>query len=368
MISKNVFRPAKVDKPRSTSLWNINAEVIIFYRQQEVITKSFLIWIQKIFNAIEKEIVVTRIFGPVPSRRLGRSLGIDVIPHKTCTFDCIYCECGKTTDKRCRREEFYPLRELLDELDNHLGKMSEKPDVITLSGAGEPTLYSRMGELIIESKKLIDIPVAVITNSSLMDNKDVQEELMPADILLPSLDSALKESFQFINRPHPGCDLKKIIDGLHTVLSKFQGKVYLEVLFLEGINTDRKNLLALASVIETLDFDTIQLNTAVRPGTEKDAHPLDISKLEDIRQFFGPKAEIIAAPKVQSGKTETDAEKKILSLIQRRPCTVEDINRSLGIPVPGIVKIIYSLLDEDRIVKEEHGKDIFYTAAARDKN
>lgn len=321
-----------------------------------------------LFVKAEKENAVTRIFGPVPSRRLGRSLGIDVIPHKTCSYDCIYCECGKTTDKRCRREEFYPLGELLDELDNHLAEMSEKPDVITLSGAGEPTLYSRMGELITKSKKIIDIPVAVITNSSLMDRKDVQEELMPADMLLPSIDSALNESFQIINRPHPGCNLNNIIEGLHTVLNKFNGNVYLEILFLDGINTDRKNLLALASVIKTLKFDSIQLNTAVRPGTEKDARPLEIEKLMKIRRFFGPRAEIIAAPEIKAGKSETDAEKKILSLIQRRPCTVEDINRSLGIPVPGVVKIIYSLLDGNRIVKEDHGTDTFYTAAARDSD
>jgi wyosine [tRNA(Phe)-imidazoG37] synthetase (radical SAM superfamily) len=201
-----------------------------------------------------------------------------------------------------------------------------------------------------------------------MDRKDVQEELMPADILLPSLDSALEESFQLLNRPHPECNLKNIIEGLRTVLGKFKGKTYLEILFLEGINTDRKNLLALASVIKTLKLDSIQLNTAVRPGTEKSALPLDINRLKEIRQFFGPKAEIIAAPKVQAEKTETDAEKKILSLIKRRPCTVEDINRSLGIPVPGVVKIIYSLLEGGKIVKEEQGTDIFYTTAIRDDN
>jgi wyosine [tRNA(Phe)-imidazoG37] synthetase (radical SAM superfamily) len=120
-----------------------------------------------------------RIFGPVPSRRLGLSLGIDVIPRKTCTFDCVYCECGATTDKTCERREFCAVRDVLDDLEAHLSRMKEKPDVITLSGSGEPTLYLPMGELIDEMKRLASLPVAVITNSSLLWNSEVRDELGP---------------------------------------------------------------------------------------------------------------------------------------------------------------------------------------------
>jgi wyosine [tRNA(Phe)-imidazoG37] synthetase (radical SAM superfamily) len=185
---------------------------------------------------------VKHIFGPVPSRRLGRSLGIDVIPYKTCSFDCVYCECGATTTKTCEREEFFPLNELLGELEARLSEMPSKPDVITLSGAGEPTLYSRTGELITEAKRISGLPVAVITNSSLLVRPEVREELLEADIVLPSLDTADKETFQRLNRPHPMCDLDSIIEGLMRFLTRFEGTVLFEILFIDRMNTDDANL------------------------------------------------------------------------------------------------------------------------------
>lgn len=309
---------------------------------------------------------MSRVFGPVPSRRLGRSLGVDVIPYKTCSFDCVYCECGKTTDKRCLREEFYPLVDIMAELDEHLGRMNEKPDVITLSGAGEPTLYSRTGELLKEIRKLVRVPVAVITNSSLMGDEEVRDELMAADSVLPSLDSAIEDTFQRINRPHPDCRLESIMDGLRRFIEEFKGKVFFEILFIEGMNTDGENLAALGAFLEGLDVESIQINTAVRPGTEKTALPLGVERLEEIKRFLGPKSEIIAAPRIHAGKCETGAEKKIITLLKRRPCTAEDISGSLGIPVPGVVKIAYGLLEKGLIIEEEHGETTFYTAVSRE--
>ena len=171
-----------------------------------------------------------RIFGPVPSRRLGRSLGIDVVPYKTCSFDCVYCECGATTEKIFERREFVPLRELLGELGTRLAEMPEPPDVLTLSGAGEPTLYRSMGGLIVEAKKMSGLPVAVITNSSTMHLPDVRKELYETDIVLPSLDTALEETFLRINRPHPACSLEDIIRGLEEFCRNFTGRVLLEIL------------------------------------------------------------------------------------------------------------------------------------------
>jgi len=308
---------------------------------------------------------LTRVFGPVPSRRLGRSLGVDVVPYKTCTFDCVYCECGKTTDKRCRREEFYPLTGIIDEVEGCLSESKEKPDVITLSGAGEPTLYSRMGQLLLELKKMTEIPLAVITNSSLFDQPQIREELMAADVILPSLDSALEETFQAINRPHPQCDLKGIMRGLELFTGGFRGRVFFEILFVPGMNDDDENLRALGSFLEKIKVESVQLNTAVRPGTEKDIRPLSLDDLKRIKDILGPPSEIIAAVESRAQKPETEVESKVLSMIRRRPCTAEDMSRSLGIPVPGIVKIVDSLLRRDEILKEHHGDDVFYTASSR---
>ncbi len=304
-----------------------------------------------------------RIFGPVPSRRLGRSLGIDVIPAKTCSFDCVYCECGATTDLTCSRREFYPLEELLEELRERLVEIPEQPDVITLSGAGEPTLYSRMGELILEAKRISRLPVAVITNSSLMIDPEVREELYPADYVLPSLDSALQESFEKINRPHPSCRIDSIIAGLAEFAGKYEGRLFLEILLLEGYNTDDVNLDALRRAVEAVSPDSIQLNTAVRPGTVRRIVPLDGNEMERLRRSFGPRCEIIADTHPHRSREDKAVEEKILSMIERRPCTVDDISLSLGVPIPGAVKMLDSLSRAGIVTCRIQGGKRFYIGA-----
>ncbi len=307
-----------------------------------------------------------RIFGPVPSRRLGLSLGIDVIPYKTCSFDCIYCECGQTTRKTCTREEFFPLSAILGELDTRLAGIRDKPDVLTLSGAGEPTLYSRMGELIIEAKRMSGLPVAVITNSSLLSDPVVREELGAADIILPSLDAAIEETFERINRPHEECDLHGIVTGLECFLERYRGTVLFEVMLIGGINTNDHNLTTLGNTLERFRFDRLQLNTAVRPGTDRSVEPLGETELNRIRCFFGDNSEMIAPASARASHEEEVIEDKILSLIERRPCTLEDIHRSLGIPLQGLVKFIDVLSREGRIVTQDHGGTRFFTAAQRE--
>lgn len=303
------------------------------------------------------------IFGPVPSRRLGRSLGIDVIPYKTCTFDCVYCECGATTNRTCTRGEFFPLSDLLDELEEGLSGMRSKPDVVTLSGAGEPTLYERTGELIREAKRLSGLPVAVITNSSLLGRADVREELFESDIMIPSLDTAVEETFHLLNRPHEDCDLASIVDGIETFLKRFRGKVLFEILLLDGFNTDDENISGLKKITDRLPLDSIQINTAVRPGTEKDICPLAPAALERIAAKFGPRAEVIAGVKAETASREDRAVREtIIALLRRRPCTPLDINKALGIPVPETVKILEGLVLEGIVSTERHGEALFYTS------
>ena len=315
------------------------------------------------FHAGENRL--SRIFGPVASRRLGRSLGIDVIPYKVCSFDCVYCECGKTTDLTCARSEFFPLEEIIIEFSERIGSISEKPDVITFSGAGEPTLYSRLGELITEVKKISSLPVAVLTNSSLFGREDVREELMNADIILPSLDSAIEESFLRINRPHPGCSLESIIEGLEIFLSRFAGKVNIEILLVEGINSGRDDLNALKSVLDRVRYDSIQLNTAVRPGTLDDIRPMDVNELEKIRGFFGSRCEIVAGTPARAVHEDALSESQILKIVERRPSTSMDLHLALGYPVQELVKHLAVMTAKGQISVSSKEGLTFYTATNR---
>ena len=310
-----------------------------------------------------------RIFGPVPSRRLGASLGIDVIPRKTCTFDCVYCECGATTDKTCERREFCAVRDLLDDLETHLSRMKEKPDVITLSGSGEPTLYLPMGELIGEVKRLASLPVAVITNSSLLWMPEVRDELSRADIVLPSLDAAIDDAFRRINRPHELLSLPRIIEGLERFLKDFRGTVLFEILLIDGYNADERNIEALKTALGGMRADRIQLNTAVRPGTERGIEPLDDISMLRIRDRFGPRCEVIASARTTRMHHEgADLEETILALLERRPCTAEDLQRALGMSEGEAESTVRRLVDSGRIVERRVGGAAYYSAPRPDKD
>ncbi|HUV36941.1 MAG TPA: radical SAM protein [Patescibacteria group bacterium] len=306
-----------------------------------------------------------RIFGPVPSRRLGRSLGIDIIPYKTCTYDCVYCECGATTDKTCERREFFPLDGILAELDERLSQIPDKPDYLTLSGAGEPTLYLRLGELILEVKRMSSIPVAIITNSSLLDSAAVRDEMLHADTVLPSLDTALERTFNRINRPHERCDLHGIIDGLERFTADFAGTILLEILLIDGFNTDTENLAALRDVLKRLRVDAVQLNTAVRPGTERAIVPLDKRALEEAGGCIAPNCEIITETTARTDREDRAVREQIIALVARRPCTAEDLHRALGVPMPGVAKLLSRLAGEGRIAPQRQGERTFYVATER---
>jgi wyosine [tRNA(Phe)-imidazoG37] synthetase (radical SAM superfamily) len=309
-----------------------------------------------------------RIFGPVPSRRLGLSLGIDVIPRKTCTFDCVYCECGRTTDRTCERREFFPVREILDDLEAHLSRAKEKPDVITLSGSGEPTLYLPMGDLIDGMKRLASLPVAVITNSSLLWMPEVRDELARADVVLPSLDAAEEDAFRRINRPHELLSLKRIVEGLERFLKEYRGTVLFEILLIEGYNADDRNIEALKTALGRMRTDRIQLNTAVRPGTESDIEPLDDISMRRIRDRFGPRCEVIASARTtRMHHEESDLEATILSLLERRPCTTEDLHRALGMSVEDAESIVRRLISSGAVVERSVGGVRYYSAPPRNQ-
>jgi len=303
------------------------------------------------------------IFGPVPSRRLGRSLGIDLVPAKTCSFDCIYCQAGRTTRKTIERKEWVPLNDVLAELNE---KIATQPDYITLSGSGEPTLFSRIPELIRSIKDLTDIPVAVITNGSLLWQANLRKELRAADLILPSLDAASENIFQNINRPCPEISFSKVLEGLIQLRREYQRAYWLEVFLIQGVNTTDEELGNFTDCIKQIRPDRIQLNTVTRPPTEDSALAVDQQQLHRIAEQFkkqrvSPIVEIIAAgtDHSQGGEFKGRIE-DILTMLKRRPCTADDIARGLKMHLHEACKYAEILLSEGKISEKRVNSQIFY--------
>jgi wyosine [tRNA(Phe)-imidazoG37] synthetase (radical SAM superfamily) len=281
------------------------------------------------------------IFGPVPSRRLGRSLGIDLIPYKTCTFDCIYCDLGRTTHKTISRQPYVSPEEIRRELDLALSGLTKKPDYITLSGSGEPTLNQNIGEIVRSIKDLNSIiPLAIITNGALLFQEEVRNSLLDADVVLPSLDAVTPFLFEHINRPDPSLKMEEIISGLIRFRKRYRGQIWLEILFCRGVNDGNEEVDRFKKVIEKIQPDRVQLNTPFRPPTEDFAFPLTSNKLEQIRKKLGGKAEIISefAVPLVGGGLDSVKDVEIRNLVKRRPCTAEDISRALGLRMDELVK------------------------------
>jgi wyosine [tRNA(Phe)-imidazoG37] synthetase (radical SAM superfamily) len=274
------------------------------------------------------------LFGPVPSRRLGMSLGLDLIPHKICSLNCIYCECGRTTTLTAERKEYVPVDEVFGELKDFFGKHPD-PDYITFSGAGEPSLHSRIGEVIAFVKDLRPaVPVAVLTNGTLFSDPQVRKELMQADLVLPSLDAATEEALKRINRPVRSIRPNSYIEGLISFRQEFKGEIWLEILILPGYNDDPENLEALKVALGNMRPHRIQLNTLDRPGTVGGLWPASHEHLQEIADFFGmDQVEIIAPPEErnQVKAYRNDLEAVILETLSRRPCTLKDLEKILGL-------------------------------------
>ena len=300
------------------------------------------------------------VFGPVPSRRLGRSLGVDLVPYKTCTYDCIYCQIGRTTNKTSHRQSWGAIDEILSQIG---AKLSLKPDFITLSGSGEPTLCTRIGELIQRIKAITDIPVAVITNGSLLCLARVREALKEVDLVVPSLDAGSDEVFQVINRPCPDISFEEMLEGLIKFRQQFSGQYWLEVFILAGINDSKTEIQKLADCIKLIKPDKVQVNTVSRPPAESFARAIDKETLEIIAKSLADNAEIIAdfqADHTQQGFVVQI--ENILEMLKRRPCSVEDISAGLGIHRNEVVKYIEELLKQGKIKPEQQAQSLYYIA------
>jgi wyosine [tRNA(Phe)-imidazoG37] synthetase (radical SAM superfamily) len=270
------------------------------------------------------------IFGPVPSRRLGMSLGVDVIPKKICSLDCVYCEVGETTQKVVARKEYVScdrvVREIREAVQRNL-----HIDWITFSGSGEPTLNSSLGGILREVKSFARIPVAVITNGTLLTLEEVRRDLLEADAVLPSLDAASQEIFEQIDRPHPDLRIDSIIEGLVQFRREYRGQIWLEILFVKGINDRTGEVVRLKKAIELIQPDKVQLNTVIRPPAVSGTRPVGLERMMEIRDLLGDRCEIIARFNSCEQAVAVEGRDAILALLRRRPMTLLGMIASFGL-------------------------------------
>ncbi len=304
------------------------------------------------------------IFGPVLSRRLGLSLGVDLIPFKTCPYDCVYCECGSTTDKTIRRQTFFPAEDVMAELRDVLAARPHL-DTITLAGSGEPTLSRSLGPIVAFVKREYpEYILSVLTNGSLMTDAGVREDLLPADRVIPTLTSVHQETFERIHRPHPSLRIEAIIEGFISFRKMFAGALWLELFVIPGVNTTDVELMGLKSAIERINPDLVQLNTLDRPPAEGWVEAATDIELERVRDVLGKSGiEIVGRkhPVSQVTRAMTEATDLIRATLSRRPSTVEDLVQTTGMSGGEVVKIIDMLERNGKVTSQRGTRGIFYS-------
>ncbi len=304
------------------------------------------------------------IYGPVLSRRFGYSLGIDIIPYKTCTYDCVYCQLGKTTNKTVERKRYTKvnIKKFLQDLKNIISS-DKKIDYITFSGLGEPTLNSDIGILIERVKKVTDIPVVVLTGGGILYKEDVINDIKNADLIKVSLDAPNDRVLKKINRPHHNINFQKNLDGLKQLLGSFNGKVWLEIMLVKGINDAIETANEFKSIIDGIGngIEKIHLNTTVRPTGGEDVFIPDLKRLLEIKKILGEKAEIIKYKETKSqDKQRNNLESDIIELAKRRPVSARDISGSLEVNLNEVIKSLRELLIKDKIKNKVYNNIKYY--------
>jgi wyosine [tRNA(Phe)-imidazoG37] synthetase (radical SAM superfamily) len=302
---------------------------------------------------------MAHLFGPVPSRRLGRSLGVDLIPPKTCPYDCIYCEVGPTTHQT-RQRFFYRTEAIIRELAGYLKEPAPAPDVITLAGSGEPTLNLGLGRIIQEIKAMTPIPVAVLTNGALLYLPEVRRELAAADVVLPSLDAAREETYGAVNRPLPELTLDRLLEGLTAFRREYRGQIWLEVMLLQGINDTEAELVLLRRALTQIAPDKIQLNTAVRPVVEAAARPLDADEMAAVAAALAGPVEVIASFNRADIAAAACQDEDLVEMLSRRPMSAPDLAVALGLPLGQVEARLKRLEASGRISHNRHHDQEFY--------
>ncbi len=267
------------------------------------------------------------IIGPVPSRRLGKSLGIDLMPPKTCTYNCIYCQTMMDTNfKTLERKEWVPFDEVIRQMK---AKINCNPDIITITGCGEPTLYSKIGKLIDKLKSMTDTKICVLTNGSLLGMPKIRQELLNADIVMPNLDAGDNETYQKVNRPHKDLSFDSMVEGLIGFGKLFQHQLWLEIFLIEGISTSDSQLEKMAEIADRISPDRIQLNTVTKPTREYCGGAVSREKMEQYSKLFGEKAEIIVNySKAHRPNDFPISYDELIKFLKKQHCTLDDISEN----------------------------------------
>ncbi|MGD9873810.1 MAG: radical SAM protein [Kiritimatiellia bacterium] len=300
------------------------------------------------------------LFGPVPSRRLGLSLGVDLVPLKTCSMDCVFCQLGHTRKTTTERREYVPTEEVLAEIADWLAQ-GGKSDVVTLSGGGEPTLHSRFGEVLDFVKSKTNHPTVLLSNGSLLYLPEVRRDAARADIVKITLSAWDEESFRKIHRPQPEITFLRLVEGACALRGEFTGQIWLEVFVIPGINAQPDQIKQIAGFAAKIRPDKVHLNTAVRPAADKTIRPVSREELEKLAGLFNPRAEVIASFAAQSDHSLVLHEGAILSLLRFHQCTAENISRMCNIPHAEAQKYLDDLKDRGIIRTEIHDGATWYT-------
>jgi len=303
------------------------------------------------------------LFGPVPSRRFGRSLGIDLSPYKTCSLDCVFCQLGRTTQKTVARQEYVPTEEVLAELAQWLERDGQA-DYITLSGSGEPTLHSRFGKVLEFIRLKTSIPAVLLTNGTMLQLPEVRQAAACANVVKVSLSAWNQTSYDWVNRPHHQLGFEQLVKGQMDFRAQFCGELWMEVFLVAGMNSLPADVRNIAEHARQIGPDRIQLNTAVRPPAEDYATALAKESMQRLAHFFDPQAEIISEFKAAQTKHIQANQATILSMLQRRPCTAQQIADIFGMHLNEVTKYLGKLMRADQIRAERKRNTVYYAARA----
>ncbi len=292
------------------------------------------------------------LFGPVLSRRLGLSMGVDLLKYKTCNLDCVYCELGRTACLTACRDRFVSRQRVLSEIES---RRDEPFDHLTFAGSGEPTLSLDLGDVVARAKEMVSAPVAVITNSTLLSSASVRREVAAADVVLPSLDAVSERAFAAVNRPASGLFASDMIQGLRDFRKEFSGEIWLEVMLVRGINDSEAEMIAQAA--DAVGPDRIQLNTVVRPPAEP-VSALSKEEMQKMLEIF-PGAELIPDWDWSVPDMIRD---HLLNLLSRRPCTLQEICELARIEESNAIKYCKIMEMDGMLLRRQHCGKLYFAA------
>ena len=310
------------------------------------------------------------VYGPVPSRRLGRSLGIDPMPLKTCNYQCIYCQLGKTTNFTNERKNYFPKYDIIEEMKKAIRQNEGGFDYLTFVGSGEPTLYKDLKKLILAAKEFSNKPICVITNGGLLYDKEVRNDLLLADVVLPSLDAGDEKSFIKINRPHPSIKFESVIQGFIDFKKEFKSKFWIEIMLMKGINDSKDELLKIKEKIDLIQPDRIDINVPIRPPVENWVEIPNKSFISLLNEVFGDYNNINYPEMGKFGIYSSNFEKEFLSIIERHPMRQDQVFKTFStndFKKADILAILERLVIQKKIIGVDYNDKIFWNLNLRKK-